>query len=127
MTDKPHRQAGTVCPLWRKDVSKVCHTCEFYQPLPVRDNSSGRVFEQWRCYYVHAPFLLREIISEVNGLQGKQAEFNDRVYKETQENVQVLIPIMERIERQHERSVRAIARAVDAVTHETKLINGTEQ
>lgn len=124
---KPQREPGYDCPLYRKDVSEVCHTCEFYEGLPVRVGLQPDI--KWGCVFTHTTFILRDVVTEINALQGKQAEFNDKVWKDSQANIQSLIEIARATEQQHGRSLAAlvtIAQNIDRVgpPDDTKLIEG---
>lgn len=127
--EKPRRKPGTVCPFFRQDVSEVCHTCELYEALPVVVPASREQFPRWGCTYLHQTFILRDVVSEINALQGKQAEFNDRVWRESQQNVESLIDIARATEQQHGRSLAELVRIASNIerigpTLNTKLIEG---
>lgn len=49
MTGKPIAAPGTRCPLWRKDVSKVCHTCEWYSRIQGMHPQTGEQLDKWMC------------------------------------------------------------------------------
>lgn len=57
---KPIAPSGMVCPLHRRDVSEVCHTCAFYGSLPVGfpapavEGQPPKVAMEWACALVHA-------------------------------------------------------------------------
>lgn len=53
--ERPVNKAGTHCPLWRKPVSKVCHTCEFWQPVRLQVNGQEEI--TWKCAFVWQPTL----------------------------------------------------------------------
>lgn len=45
----PIAPKGTNCPLWKKDVSKVCHTCEWYEPIFGTHPQTGERIDKWMC------------------------------------------------------------------------------
>lgn len=45
----PYNKSGRYCPLWRKPTSKVCHTCELWQPLELLVD--GKKQTHWACAY----------------------------------------------------------------------------
>lgn len=59
-TEKPRRKPGTSCPLWRKDVSKVCHTCEWYIQLVGKNPQGENVFNNWCCSIAALPWIAVE-------------------------------------------------------------------
>lgn len=69
-TEKPRAAKGTFCPLWRKDKSKVCHTCEFWvrlygrNPNP-KDPHNPDVIDDWRCAVSWGPVLQTQLAYEV--------------------------------------------------------------
>lgn len=48
-TERPHCKPGLYCPLWRKDVSKVCHTCAWFSHVTGTDPQTGAPVSQWMC------------------------------------------------------------------------------
>ena len=46
---KPIADKGLNCPLWRKDVSKVCHTCAWYGPITGVHPQTGERVDAWQC------------------------------------------------------------------------------
>lgn len=51
-TKKPQRNPGTECPLYKKDVSKVCHNCEWYMALRGTNKNTGQEVDDWGCAVV---------------------------------------------------------------------------
>jgi hypothetical protein len=49
MTGGPVAPKGTNCPLYRKDVSKVCHTCEWYTRIQGVHPQTGEHLDKWLC------------------------------------------------------------------------------
>lgn len=93
-TQKPRANEGTKCPLWRKDVSKVCHTCEFWEPLPVGRRLSEKnveTFDKWCCTLKHQTFVLRDIVFGLDGLQKSEESFRNSAWKESQQNLHDIV------------------------------------
>lgn len=67
-TQIPRAQPGMVCPLLRKDVSKVCHTCPLWVKVRGVDPNTGQEVDDWRCSFAWLPMLLIE-----NASQSRQA------------------------------------------------------
>ena len=51
----PIADSGLICPLHRKDVSKVCHLCPWYVKLRGRNPQSGQEIENWGCAIAFGP------------------------------------------------------------------------
>lgn len=50
MTQKPHGPEDEWCPLWRKQCSKVCHTCKWWGKSHLTTNpNTGENVELWDC------------------------------------------------------------------------------
>lgn len=60
---KPQRDPGLTCPLHRKDVSKVCHTCDWYMQLRGVHPQTGEPVDEWGCAIA---FL---VITNIEGAQ----------------------------------------------------------
>lgn len=69
MTQIPHADKGLVCPLHKKDMSRVCHTCPWWTKVMGTDpNVPGKVIDHWSCAIAFLPTLLIE-----NAQQSRQA------------------------------------------------------
>lgn len=79
MTEKPRAAKGTFCPLWRKDKSKVCHTCEFWvrmygrNPNP-KDPHTVEMIDDWRCAVSWGPVLQTQLAYEVACISKEMSE-----------------------------------------------------
>lgn len=57
-TEKPRsKDSDTYCPLWRKPLSKVCHTCEWYIQMRGKDPQSETMLDHWGCAIRWMPIL----------------------------------------------------------------------
>jgi hypothetical protein len=54
---RPVAEAGTSCPLLKKDVSKVCHKCAWYTLVKGKNPQSEEIFDQWGCAIAWGPTL----------------------------------------------------------------------
>lgn len=70
MVDQPHPPApkGQNCPLYRRDMSKVCHKCNWWTHLRGTNPNSGQPVDEWGCAIAWLPMLLVE-----NAQQARQA------------------------------------------------------
>ena len=57
-TEKPRPKVGSgYCPLWRKPLSRVCHTCEWYVQIKGKDPQGEQTFDHWGCAIAWMPIL----------------------------------------------------------------------
>jgi hypothetical protein len=136
-TEKPRAKPGLKCPLWRKDAAKVCHTCMFWEPIPVQQMIDGqlRSFERWSCTVLHATFVMRDVLTSLDGVQKSQESFRNTAWDESQKNLQDLIVISQRQDKFNadlagrvKEGLARIAEGIGLSGGTTKLINGkTEQ
>lgn len=64
-TEKPRsKDSDTYCPLWRKPLSKVCHTCEWYINLKGKDPQGNSVLDHWGCAIRWLPIIQIETTQE---------------------------------------------------------------
>lgn len=62
MTQIPHGPADKHCPMWRKAMSKVCHTCPWWTKVvgvnPNSKNASApEMLDRWDCAMAWMPLL----------------------------------------------------------------------
>jgi hypothetical protein len=57
---KPQAKPGLMCPLWKKDMSKVCHTCEWWQHVRGKHPQSEEILDHWGCAIALLPMLMIE-------------------------------------------------------------------
>lgn len=68
MAQIPHADSGLVCPLHKKDVAEVCHTCPFWTQIRGDNPNTGQPMDTWQCAIAWLPILLIE-----NAQQSRQA------------------------------------------------------
>jgi len=69
MVQIPKADKGLVCPLHKKDMSKVCHTCPWWVKLRgPNPNDDKVIIDHWSCSISFLPFLMLE-----NAQQSRQA------------------------------------------------------
>ena len=84
---KPQREEGMICPMFRKDVSEVCHKCEWFQSqLVTKPSAPGEPFEHWACALNMFVVVGRDMGAAVNGLQVATEGFRNEM--STQSKVQ---------------------------------------
>lgn len=48
------------CPLWKKPMDQVCHTCPMWVQLRGMDRNTGKEIDEWGCSIAFLPTLLVE-------------------------------------------------------------------
>jgi hypothetical protein len=60
MAQIPHADKGLDCPLWKKDMSQVCHACPWWIQLRGKHPQSEEEMDRWGCAVGWLPILLIE-------------------------------------------------------------------
>ena len=103
--EKPRRPPGACCPFWRRDVSKVCHTCDMWEPLPVAlkvDGQMQQATDMWACTLKHQTFLLRDLIKSVDGVQQATETFRNQAWNESQANLRDMLRLARHIDHRND-------------------------
>ena len=67
MTQIPRATAGLVCPLHKKDMAQVCHTCPWWMHLRGKNANTGADIDNWGCAVGFLPMLLIENAQQARG------------------------------------------------------------
>jgi hypothetical protein len=59
-TEPPRARKGLVCPLHRRDMSRVCHRCPLWVKIIGKNPQAMENIEQWNCSLALLPVLLIE-------------------------------------------------------------------
>lgn len=60
MARAPQAEPGTICPLHKRDVSKVCHTCAWYIQVRGKNPQTGADIDSWGCAIAYGPMMTLE-------------------------------------------------------------------
>jgi hypothetical protein len=58
--EKPRTKSNMKCPLWRKPMKQVCHTCEWWTHLRGKHPQGEELIDNWGCAIAWLPILLIE-------------------------------------------------------------------
>lgn len=90
----PKAKQGQVCPLHRKDVSKVCHVCPMWIQIRGNHPQTGEKVDDWRCSLAWMPVLMIETAQQtrqagaaIESFRNEMVEANDITTKLIQMNV----------------------------------------
>ncbi len=59
-TEKPRANTNMKCPLWKKPMKQVCHTCEWWSHLRGKHPQGEEIIDQWGCAIAWLPMLMVE-------------------------------------------------------------------
>jgi hypothetical protein len=91
MTKPPHADPGLYCPLWKKDVSKVCHTCPWYIQLRGTNKNTGENLDEWGCAVGFLPVLLLENAAMSRGTGAAVESFRNEMVDANRATLNALI------------------------------------
>lgn len=86
---KPVAASGEDCPLWKKDVSKVCHKCPWFTLLRGKDPQSEKEIDEWGCAIAFGPILACETSQRVNQLGAAIESFRNEMKKDNTMMLQI--------------------------------------
>jgi hypothetical protein len=81
MSQIPHANPGLVCPLHRKDVSKVCHKCPFWAKMNGTNPNTGEPVDTWQCAISWLPWLLVENARQTVGAAAATESMRNEILK----------------------------------------------
>lgn len=90
-TEKPRRSPGTFCPLWRRDVSKVCHTCEWFIHVRGKNPQSMDDIDHWGCAMSFMPLLMIENSQQQRQTGAAVESFRNEMVKANQQMLAVAV------------------------------------
>ena len=64
MVQRPMAEAGSICPLHKKDMSEVCHKCPWWTQLRGTHPQTGNEIDEWACAVTWLPILMIETAKE---------------------------------------------------------------
>ena len=76
--DVPRAKKGLICPQFRKDVSKVCHTCMWWTGLQWED-AHGQVHHKWQCAMVMTALTNVDVAKAALGTQAATESFRNEM------------------------------------------------
>lgn len=76
--DTPRAKKGLMCPQFRKDVSKVCHTCMWWTGLQWTDEKL-QVHHKWQCAMVMAALTNVDVVKATAGTQAATESFRNEM------------------------------------------------
>ena len=89
------------CPLWRRDVSKVCHTCEWYVHLIGTNPQTEERIDDWGCSIGFMPTLQiettqqqRQAGASSDKVANEVAKFHDTMSRSNAHNATLTLALL---------------------------------
>lgn len=105
MVQVPLGPKTSYCPLWRKKMVYVCHTCPLWVQLRGKDPSTGKDIDEWNCSLALLPQIALETAKQTMGVAAAvESARNDAVQTGNQvaEVVAGAMVTVSRIQRQQD-------------------------
>ncbi len=90
MNWKPPAPKGTKCPLWRKDVSKVCHECEWYDRIEGQHPQTGERIDRWMCGINRLILLQIETARQASGTSDAVISFRNEMAQANEQTCRLI-------------------------------------
>ena len=87
----PHADPGTVCPLHRRDMSEVCHTCAWWTQVRGKHPQSNEEIDHWNCAVGWIPMLLIEGAQQSRQTGAAVESFRNEMVKANESNTEMLL------------------------------------
>jgi hypothetical protein len=84
MTQIPHADKGSICPLHRVDMSKVCHRCPWWTRVVGKNPQSEEMIDRWQCAIAWLPILLIENSQQQHQTKAAVETFRNNVVEAVQ-------------------------------------------
>lgn len=78
---RPIAIEGTNCPLYKQDVSEVCHKCEWFQYIRGQHPQTNEEVDRWGCAMSWLPLLLVNNAREVKQSAAATESFRNDMVK----------------------------------------------
>ena len=84
MTQIPHADKGSICPLHKVDMSKVCHRCPWWTRVVGKNPQSEEMIDRWQCAIAWLPMLLIENSQQQHQTKAAVESFRNSVVEAVQ-------------------------------------------
>ena len=114
--EKPRGPSDQYCPQWRQKMSKVCHTCHWWQSMPV-DDGKGGVRDIYGCAVVLQLALQRDTVIAARGAQKAHESWRNEIVSIAQQQQEAHATALKLADKSAVRELQAQSKM--------KLIEGT--
>lgn len=133
--EKPQSKSNMLCPSFRKPMRKVCHLCEFWEPLTVEIVRPGQPPERvtdWGCAIKNQTFLLTRIIHNLDGNQKATESFRNSAWDDAQKTLNDVVELAKHQGTFNESVLKRVGDSLDNIRHalqgadvQPRLLNGS--
>lgn len=86
---RPIAPKGDVCPLHRKDVSKVCHRCPWYTLVRGKHPQSEDTIDDWGCAIAWGPMLMINAAQQAHQGAAATESFRNEMIKRADQSMMI--------------------------------------
>ena len=86
---KPQAMPGMTCPLYKKDISKVCHNCAWFTHMRGNNPQSGQETDEWMCAISWLPILSVEVAKNENQTGAAVESFRNRMVEQNERIINI--------------------------------------
>jgi len=83
---KPQSDSNLICPLRKKVMKKVCHTCPWWIQVRGRHPQTGEELDRWECAVAFAPLATLEVAKEARQGAAATESFRNNVHAYRQQD-----------------------------------------
>lgn len=89
----PHGPENLTCPLHRSRMSKVCHTCPWWQHVRGNNPQTGAEMDKWECAIALLPLLMIEGAQQSRQTGAAVESFRNEMVKANQVSTEALLSV----------------------------------
>ena len=82
MAEIPRAAKGRMCPFFKADMSKTCHTCALWTQIRGKHPQTGELLDEWNCAFAIMPVLMLETSRQARSGAAATESFRNEVLKE---------------------------------------------
>jgi hypothetical protein len=93
----PRGPEDLYCPMWRKAMVKVCHTCPWWQMVRGKNPNTGEEIDDWRCAVGLMPLGLLEVAHKTNQMGAAIESARNEAVKAHQQDMQLQVALIHEV------------------------------
>lgn len=118
----PRGSSKVTCPLHKKKMSLVCHTCPWWIQISGKDPNTGEAIPGiWNCAVAYIPMTVLEVANKTGSVCANVVSMRDELIKRAEIGNHIAAAGAEIIHSTHELLVTSTGRRIEAA-RETKML-----
>lgn len=97
MSQIAHGRSDLYCPLWRKAMSKVCHTCPWWAQYRGTNPNTGEEIDEWRCGVAMTPVAILSLAQKTNEMGAAVESARNESVKAHQQDMQLQVALINEV------------------------------